>query len=103
VGIEPDKPKRKSQPKGGDGEKPQESLPHSIDAPADERPSGQTTSAEYQKSCRAWIAKQTDLQAALEYYDSAAQISTRVACKLSVGENKSLRRELLMHFEKEKT
>ena len=103
VGIEPDKPKRKSQPKGGDGEKPPGPLPHSTDAPAADRPSGPTNSAEYLSACRKWIEKQTDLQAALEYYDSAAQISTRLACKLSVGENKSLRRELLMHFEKEKT
>src|ERR1700688_5049392 len=38
VGIEPDKPKRKSQPKGGDGEKPPKPLPHSADAPAADRP-----------------------------------------------------------------
>ena len=103
VGIEPDKPKRKSQPKGGDGEKPSESLPHSTDAPAADRPSGPTNSAEYLKACRGWISKQRDQTVALDYYDCAEQIALRVACKLSVGENKSLRRELLMHFEKEKT
>jgi hypothetical protein len=102
VGIEPDKPKRKSQPKGGDGEKPPEPLPHSESiAPAADRPLGPTNGAEYLKACRAWIEKQRNQTVALDYYDSAEQIALRVACKISVGENKSLRRELLMHFEKD--
>lgn len=103
IGMDVFAPVSKSQPRGGDGEKLPEPLPHSTDAPAADRPSGPTNSAEYLKACRGWISKQRDQAVALDYYDCAEQVALRVACKLSVGENKSLRRELLMHFEKEKT
>jgi hypothetical protein len=109
IGMDVFAPAPKSQPKGGDGEKPPESLPHSTDAPvATSDPSSKPkliieTEADYLRLCRSWIEKQTDRNAALDYYDSADQVSLRAKVRLSVGNNKSLRTELLMHFEKEKT
>jgi hypothetical protein len=88
-------------PKGGEPQKPPEAA-HETSPPAATR-SGPTNEAEYMTACRKWIEKQTDLTTALDYYDSPSQTYTRVACKLSVGANKALRRELLMKFEKEGT
>src|ERR1700688_2515761 len=74
-------PVSKSQPKGGDGEKPPEQLPHNTEqVPAADRPSGPTNSAEYLKACRNWISKQSNQTDALDYYDSTEQVALRVAC-----------------------
>lgn len=59
-----------------------------------------TNEAEYLIAARQWIAKQTDHPKALDYLDSTPQIELRAACKLSVGANKMIRRELAEHFEK---
>ncbi|HSC55776.1 MAG TPA: hypothetical protein VLC51_01160 [Nitrospira sp.] len=58
-----------------------------------------TTAKEYVERARGWIAKQRDHAFALNYFDSEEQVKLRAACKLSVGENKMLHRELAQHFE----
>lgn len=65
------------------------------------RPAGAPTNeAEYLSAARSWIAKQTDHGTALEYLDSEQQILLRAKCKLSIGSNKMIRRELAEHCEK---
>ncbi len=58
-----------------------------------------TTAEEYVSRARQWISKQRNHQVAVDYFDSAEQIALRAACKLSVGQNKMLHRELAQHFE----
>jgi hypothetical protein len=58
-----------------------------------------TTAEEYVSRARQWISKQLNHQVAVDYFDSAEQIALRAACKLSVGQNKMLHRELAQHFE----
>lgn len=86
-------------PKGG--EPAAEAAPEmETSAPPRSAPSNE---AEYLIACRGWIQKQTNHEAALAYYEGVPQIELRAACKLSVGANKMLRRELAMHFEKQQT
>lgn len=101
---EPEKPKRtraKKQPAEGvpadaktDGVGP-------SPEPSGHRPPPQN-SAEYVLACRGWMAQQTNRERAFDYYESEAQVSLRASVKLSVGENKMLRRELSDHFDKQK-
>lgn len=93
-------PEKKPHPKGGEPSAPP-AAEKQTPAPAAER-SGPQTSAEYIAACRGWLKKQTDHKVALEYYDSAAQVALRATVKLSVGENRMLRREIAEHFEKGK-
>lgn len=68
----------------------------------DTRPAGAPTNeAEYLIAARKWIAKQTDHGIALEYLDSEQQIALRAKCKLSIGANKMIRRELAEHCEEQ--
>ncbi len=85
-----------SQPEGGGESAGPVADPNSEKAGPRPAP---TNEAEYLIAARSWIAKQTDHSAALEYLDSAPQIELRAACKLSVGANKLVRRELAQHFE----
>lgn len=85
-------------PAEGGGETPRpDSDAHTV-APVG-RPSP-SNEAEYVTACRSWLVKQTDHMAAVEYLDSAPQIELRAKCRVSVGMNKGLRRELATHIEK---
>lgn len=64
--------------------------------------SAPTNEVEYIAAARSWIARQTDHQKALAYLDDTPQIELRAACRLSVGNNKMIRRELAEHCERVK-
>lgn len=81
---------------GGTTQEPVESVPKPNETGSRPAP---TNEAEYLVAARQWISRQTDHQVALEYLDSTSQIELRAACKLSIGANKTVRRELAQHIE----
>lgn len=83
-------------PKGGD----QKARADQDLEPGSPPSNRQETSDRYIAAARRWISEQTDYHAALDYLDSEGQIARRAAYKLSVGENKMIRRELAQHFER---
>jgi hypothetical protein len=83
---------------GGESTEPVDRAPNTADSTGS-RPAP-SNEAEYLAAARGWISKQIDHEKALAYYESENQIALRAACKLSVGGNKMLRRELATHIEK---
>lgn len=91
-----------TKPKGGAEGKPPES-PHGENSTPPAAPrAGPQTEDEYVAACRGWIAKQTDHQTALAYYESEEQITLRASLRVKVGVNKMLKRELAEHCQKVK-
>lgn len=83
-------------PAEGGGETPRpDSGAHTVAPVGRPAPSNE---AEYISAARLWITQQTDHQAAVLHLDSERQIALRAACKLSIGANKMIRRELATHI-----
>jgi len=68
-------------------------------APPADGPLPPQNADEYAHAARQWIAKQTDLRAAQDYFDGEMHTAMRARLQVSVGLNRSLHRELLLHFE----